>query len=251
LNSKAINESQGLVLVVGMGEVGQPLYRILNRSYECVGVDLEPAEIDRPCAVMHICYPFSIEDYIGTTLRYIDRYQPALTIINSTVSPGTTRKVQEGAGNRPIAYSPVRGKHIRMEDDMLKYKKFVASSQDEALRQAVDHFERAGLKTATFGTPEVAELAKLLETTYLGVLVAWTQEMERLAAAYGGSFEEVNAFVREIDFLPSHMFPGEIGGHCVLPNIAILRSAMDSPFFDAVLEANDHKKLRHAAVAAR
>lgn len=244
-------KTNGVVVVAGLGEVGRPLKTILEKAYRTVGVDLNPVELEAPCEVLHICYPFSVPDFVGTTLRYIAKYQPALTIVNSTVLPGTTRQVQEGAGDRPVAYSPVRGKHVRMEADMRKYQKFVGAPRPEACSGAVAHFAGAGLKTATFRTPELAELSKLLETTYLGVLVAWTQEMERLAASLGGSFEDVNAFVEEIDFLPSHIFPGPIGGHCVLPNIAILQTAMDSPFFHAVLDSNERKKLRAVSAAAR
>lgn len=251
MSAKNTRDEKGVVLVVGMGEVGRPLFHILSGTYECIAVDAEPVHVQQPCDVMHICYPFSVPDFVGTTLEYIDQYQPALTIVNSTVSPGTTRKLQQGAENRLIAYSPVRGKHARMEADMLKYRKFVAALRPEALAAAVGHFAGAGLKTATFRTPELAELSKLLETTYLGVLVAWAQEIERLAGSFDGDFEDVNAFIEEIDFLPSHIFPGPIGGHCVLPNIAILQGSMDSAFFNAVLESDERKKLRHQTAAAR
>jgi len=96
--------------------------------------------------------------------------------------------------------------------------------------------------------PELAELAKLLETTYLGVLIAWAQEMERLAAQYEGSFSDVNRFIEEIDFLPSHIFPGAIGGHCVLPNIELLRSRVESQFLDLVVESNALKQQAQSAV---
>jgi UDP-N-acetyl-D-mannosaminuronate dehydrogenase len=230
--------SQGVVIVVGRGEVGRPLFEILSRSFECISVDIEPVEVERPCSVMHICYPFQVPDFEGTTIRYIQKYQPPLTVINSTVCPGTTRRIQEAVGELAVAYSPVRGKHRRMESDMLRYKKFVATTRPEALERARDHFNRAGFKTATFPSPEVAELSKLLETTYLGILVGWAQEVERLASECGGTFEDVNAFIEEIDFLPSRIVPGHIGGHCVMPNIAILKRQFQSDFLDAVVRSN-------------
>ncbi len=233
---------KGIVVVVGMGEVGKPLYRILSKRFECVGVDLEPVEIARPCSVLHICFPFQIPDFIGTVARYVSKYQPELVIINSTVAPGTTRKVQEAIGDRAIAYSPVRGKHARMDADMRRYKKFVAAPRLSALERAFEHFRQAGFKVGTFRTPELGELSKLLETTYLGVLIGWAQEVERLAAEYDGTFADVNAFVEEVDFLPSHVVPGHIGGHCVMPNIAILRKHLSSKFLDLIVESNEAKR---------
>jgi len=242
--------TRGVVVVVGMGEVGRPLLRILSKRFECAGVDIKPVDVAQPCSVMHVCYPFQIRDFIGTTMRYVNKYQPGLTIINSTIAPGTTRMLQEAVGDRAVAYSPVRGKHARMEADMFRYNKFVAALRPNALQQALDHFREAGFETATFRTPELAELSKLLETTYLGILVAWAQEVERFAARYDGTFDEVKAFIEEIDFLSSHIFPGHIGGHCVLPNIAILQTQFRSKFLDTIVESNELKQQQLLSAAA-
>jgi len=243
--------TQEIEVVVGLGEVGRPLLNILSRASDCAGVDLAPVDIHRRCSVLHICYPFQIQDFVATTADYVAKYAPLLTIVHSTVAPGTIRKVEVAIGDKRIAYSPVRGKHVRMEADMLRYKKFVAASSPEVAQSAAAHLQKAGFRTATFRTPEIGELSKLVETTYLGLLVAWAQEMERFAARYGASADEVNAFLQEIDFLPSHIFPGHIGGHCVMANIEILRSTFDSQFLDAIVESNELKHQQLLAVAER
>jgi len=214
-------------------------------------VDIRSIDLAGPCSVLHICYPFEIRDFVGTTAEYIYKYQPSLTVIHSTVAPGTTRKVQEAVGDAPLAYSPVRGKHIRMEADMLRYKKFVGAFRADILRQASEHFREAGFDTASFKTPEIGELSKLVETTYLGILVAWEQEVERFAALHNGTAEDVNDFIQEIDFLPSHIFPGHIGGHCIMPNIAILQTQVKSKFLDAIVESNELKRRQLLSLAAR
>jgi UDP-N-acetyl-D-mannosaminuronate dehydrogenase len=243
--------TQELVVVVGLGEVGSPLFNILSKSFECVGVDVSPVEIDRPCSVLHICYPYQIRDFADVTASYIAKYRPQLTLLHGTVAPGTTRRVQEAAGTERIAYSPVRGKHARMEADMMRYKKFVAASSPDVADEAASHLAQAGFTTAISPTLEIGELSKLLETTYLGVLVAWQQEVERMAGRYGGSSEDVNAFIQEIDFLPSRIFPGHIGGHCVMPNIEILRTQFDSKFLEAIVESNELKHQQLLATASR
>lgn len=239
------------VLVVGLGEVGLPLLRILSRTFACDGIDIQPVQVHHPCSFLHICYPFPIHDFVAITAQYIDKYQPQLTIIHSTIAPGTLRAVELASAGAPVAYSPVRGKHARMEAEMLHYAKFVAATRASVLEHAVEHLRAAGFNTAAFRSPEIGELSKLLETTYLGVLIAWAQEMERFAAHYGASSDDVNAFFQEIDFLPSHIFPGHIGGHCVMPNIEILRSHFDSKFLDAVVESNERKRRQLLALSAR
>ena len=230
-----------VVIVIGQGEIGKPLQKILSRVYHCVGVDIEPVEVAVPCSTLHICYPYQIPDFVNTTVAYIRKYKPELTIINSTVVPGTTRRVFEKSGTR-LAYSPTRGKHLRMENDLLRYKKFVAGIDDISTMWAVQHFAAAGFGTERFRSPEIGELSKLVETTWLGILIGWAQEMERFAQAYGASFEELNVFIQEIDFLPSHIFPGWIGGHCVMPNIELLQERFQSQFLEAVILSNAKKE---------
>jgi UDP-N-acetyl-D-mannosaminuronate dehydrogenase len=234
-------EEQQSVVVAGLGEIGRPLLRILSRTFNAFGVDIEPVTVTAANPVLHVCYPYQIAGFEQITVDYIHTLRPVLTIIHSTVPPGTTLRIQELIGDTDIAFSPVRGKHARMELHMLQYQKFVAAPRPSARLAALEHLSHAGFRTASLSSSELLELAKLLETTYLGVLIAWTQEMERLAAHYGGTFTEVNRLMEEVDYLPANIFPGAIGGHCVLPNIDLLRSCVASPFLDLVVHSNELK----------
>lgn len=235
-----MQDATGQVLVVGLGEVGKPLLELLSRVYHVQGKDLEEVNIEGPIDIMHICYPYA-ERFIGTTVSYIQRYNPSLTIINSTVVPGTSRAIYEQTKTQ-IAYSPVRGKHVRMQDDMLRYTKFVAGISGEAAHQAAQHFEEADMKTATMSSCEALELAKLLETTYFGLLIAWAQETERFCRSVDADYDEVMGFTEEIDFLPPVVFqPGFIGGHCIMPNTFLLDQVRQSDFIDCIRRSNELK----------
>jgi UDP-N-acetyl-D-mannosaminuronate dehydrogenase len=239
--------AKDVTIVVGLGEVGRPLHAILRQTYDCVAVDIQPVPVTQPCSFLHICIPYQIADFVGVTSRYIAQYKPQFTVINSTVAPGTTRAVAAGSRS-PVVYSPVRGKHARMERDLLHYHKFVGADDERAGNAALAHFARAGFATDRFPDSIAGEVAKLLETTWLGVLVGWAQEAERIGRQYGAPYDVINAFVREIDFLPHHITPGFIGGHCVMPNIEILRSRYRSQFLDAIVESNVHKAREAQAV---
>src|SRR5262252_8421346 len=115
------------VVVVGLGEVGRPLLELVSRHHETVGVDVSPvARKVEPVDVMHVCYPFEIGDFVGETARYIELFNPALTIVNSTVAVGTTRAIAERTG-AAVVHSPMRGKHARMQEDLVGYTKFVGA----------------------------------------------------------------------------------------------------------------------------
>jgi UDP-N-acetyl-D-mannosaminuronate dehydrogenase len=230
------------VVIVGLGEVGKPLLEILKSRYQTFGVDInQPASVSR-CDVMHVCFPFRGEEFVGQVVEYIDQYKPALTVINSTVAPGTTRKIALESG-AAVVNSPVRGKHTRMQEEMLHYVKFVGALDQESGRRAVEHFEAVGMKTKLLSSPEACEIAKLTETTYFGLMIAWAQEVERYCAKTGANYDEVVSFYDEIKFFPPvRYFPGVIGGHCVMPNIAILRQQFSSGLLEAIVKSNTLKQ---------
>jgi UDP-N-acetyl-D-mannosaminuronate dehydrogenase len=239
---------QGKILVVGIGEVGSALADVIERTQPVLRHDLEPQDFDEPIEVMHLCVPYQSQgQFEATALSYIARFEPGLTIINSTVVPGTTRAVARKSG-RPVAYSPVRGKHVMMRDDLLRYVKFVASPVAEDADCAERHFRSAGMRSRRVNKVETLELAKLAETSYFGVLIAFAQELNRYAKGTGGDYKEATEFFDEIDFLPqTRYFPGVIGGHCVIPNIHLLKKIGPSPLFDAVLDSNRLRAMEMAA----
>ena len=230
------------VVIVGLGEVGKPLLEILKSRYQTFGVDInQPASISQ-CDVMHVCFPFQSGGFVRQVVEYIEQYRPALTVINSTVAPGTTRNIAVKSGTA-VVHSPVRGKHVRMQEEMLHYTKFIGALDLQSGQRAIEHFEVAGMKTKLLASPEASEIAKLTETTYFGLLIAWAQEIERYCMKLDVVYDEVASFYDEIKFFPPvKYFPGEIGGHCVMPNLAILRQQFPSGLLQAIVESNTLKQ---------
>lgn len=244
-----MTKNEKKTLIVGLGEVGRPLYTILSKvEPDAVGIDIELVEIDGPVGILHICFPFlDAEQFEEAVAGYARKHKPELIVVNSTVVPGTTRAVETSTGIAAV-YSPVRGKHTKMVDELYHYVKFVAGTNEAAVARVSRQFEAAGMKTEAMATPETLELAKLLETTYFGVLIAWAQEMNRFAEKVNGDYLEVGKFFREIGYLPGVLFqPGFIGGHCVMPNIALLEQRFESEFLQTVKRSNELRKEELAA----
>jgi UDP-N-acetyl-D-mannosaminuronate dehydrogenase len=164
---------------------------------------------------------------------------------------GTTRAIGERTG-APVVHSPVRGKHAHMRDELLTYTKFVGAIDPIAGKQAVEHFESIGMRASLLSSPEATELAKLTETTYFGLMIAWAQEIERYCDQFGQDYEELTMFYDEIKFFPPvKYFPGIIGGHCVMPNIEILSRTHRSEILEAIRSSNRQKAERETALAGR
>jgi dTDP-4-amino-4,6-dideoxygalactose transaminase len=243
----AVMSETKTIVVVGLGEVGKPILEIVSRHHEVVGVDVSsPTQRIKAVDVMHVCYPFAIEDFVGETARYIKLFSPGLTIVNSTVAVGTTRAIAERTG-AAVVHSPVRGKHVRMLEEILSYTKFVGAIDPVSGERAAKHFESVGMKTRVLSSPEATELAKLTETTYFGLIIAWAQEVERYCDQLGQKYDEIVSFYEEVKFFPPvKYFPGIIGGHCVMPNIEILSRVRHSEILKTIQSSNRMKTERQA-----
>ena len=244
----------GETLIVGLGEVGAALAEVIERQSPVLRHDIEPREFDVAIGVMHVCIPFISSTQFETAVAgYVERFDPALTIINSTVLPGTTSALARRTG-KPIAYSPVRGKHVTDGGGYVALRQVRGGGRRGIATRAQRHFESAGMKSRRMNKPETLELAKLAETTYFGVQIAFAQDLDRYARRVGAEYEEAINFFEEVPFLPrTRYFPGVIGGHCVIPNIQLLRKVAGSPLLDGILESNSMRArdLQSAGTAPR
>ena len=57
----------------------------------------------------------------------VELLAPRLTVVNSTVAIGTTRAIAERS-DTTVVYSPIRGKHARMLEELTTYVKFIGDS---------------------------------------------------------------------------------------------------------------------------
>ncbi len=245
------NESNA-ILVVGLGEVGRPLYEILYEKFSNVyGYDLDGNrtvdnidEIRPPLGILHIAYPFKdLDQFLDAALGYINILNPSLVIIHSTVALGTTRALQSKTDTK-VVYSPVRGKHPLMKDHMVFWTKWVAAVKSAALEHAREHLERAGFRVRVSQTPESLELAKLWETVYRAIMITSWQEAHRIAMRFGADIEVVAEFVSEVHEVLKDRpvyYPDVIGGHCLIQNTEILFKQTSSRLLKLVLESNKRR----------
>ncbi len=247
-----------IVLIVGLGEVGRPLFEIVKESgkFEVYGFDinvekmkgLEQRELPEEVDVLHICYPcFDIEQFIRTTVDYMKKFKPSLTIINSTVQL-TTTNIIHSLTQTYIVHSPVLGMHRNkdsMKEDLFFWPKYIGGVNEESTKLARIHFEELGMRTKVLRSPVETELAKLFETTYRAWMIACFQEMHRISRHFKADFNEVISMLEDVHRVlhnkPIH-FPGVIGGHCLIPNAELLLKSYDSEFIKLILKSNELRK---------
>ena len=225
-------------VVAGLGEIGFPILKLLAKKQITVGYDLDKRLANESkfkklqsvqTSFLHIAIPVTSK-FNSNLFQLYKKFKPECIVIHSTIGPGTTEQIQKKI-DVPVIYSATRGIHKRMFKDIKRYTKFFAISKKAPKKQwAIKTYSRkmknCGVKTKQMSKPETLELAKIIcDTSYLGWLVNYAQMSNTIANEYGVDYDEMWSFSDEIHkFLGNRpkMYPGYIGGHCVLPNLNLI-----------------------------
>ena len=211
----------------------------LRRTGHLRGTTDPAALADADCVV--VCVPTgitaerrpvldSLEQALGTiatTLR-----PPALVIIESSVPPGTTRRVarllearlrgndgggRARAGERVfVAHAPERIDPGNSQYGLRETPRVVGGETAVALDLARQFYAQCGVTTVPVASVEVAELAKVFENTFRFVNISLVNELAQIATALNVSAWEVlaAASTKPYGFMPHEPGPG-VGGSCI------------------------------------
>ena len=199
-------------LVIGLGEIGFPILQILDEN----GIDVysydikcESSVIPKEIEVMHICIPYTL-DFEKIVREYQERFKPKYTIIHSTVKPGTSDKLN-------AIYSPVRGMHGNMKEDIKYYTKYYVGSIPHDMM--VDRFRKVKRKNDKADL----ERAKIIATTLYGWNIAFRKMIDNRYPDQYWDFMGNEVKERIPNYIPvmyNDRMP--IGGHCVIPNLKLI-----------------------------
>ena len=236
-------------VVAGLGEIGLPIQKLLSKTITVIGYDKRSELIDisktkrfekYETEILHVCIPFT-KNFISNVKELEKKFKPEIIAVHSTVEPSTTQKLQKKI-TVPVIYSPLRGVHARKQDsfqphkkgmlfDIKRYVKFYSvqnnTKKDNLAAQKFNkRLKNCGLKTKKMSMPITLELAKILcDTSYYGWLIAYAQLTDMIVRKHNVDYDEMWSFSDEIHkFLGNRpkMFPGFIGGHCVIPNLSLI-----------------------------
>ena len=227
-------------VVVGLGEIGKPILKLFSKTETIVGYDLDKnlMNINKfkqlqnySTSFLHIAIPVNSK-FQSNIIKVYKEFNPECIVIHSTIGPGTTEKLQKKL-DVPIIYSATRGVHKRMLKDLKRYTKFFSISKNAPRKKwAVSNFrskfQKAGVKTKKMSKPETLELAKIIcDTSYLGWLVNYAQISNVIAKEHDVNYDEMWEFSDEIHKILGNrpkLYPGFIGGHCVIPNLELIHN---------------------------
>lgn len=226
------------IVVAGLGEIGKPIMNLISKEYLTVAYDINPKLVNKnkikkyentPTLFLHICFPFDLK-FNENVIYLFEKFNPECIVIHSTVSPYTTKKIQKKL-SIPIIYSATRGVHRRMAKDLKRYTKFFAIEKNAPRKKwaSLEYsklMKKCKITTKKMSDPITLEIAKIvIDTTYYGWLINYAQLTNLVAKKHQIDFDEMWEFSDEIHkFIGNRpkMFPGFIGGHCVIPNLSLI-----------------------------
>ena len=233
------NSSQGIG-ILGYGEIGKaiaefynkPLIKDLNRDDGLVGVE-----------ILNVCIPWS-EKFVEIVKKEIKEINPKLTIIHSTVAPGTIKKI-----GGIVVHSPVRGVHPNLFKGIKTFVKYIGADDKKSGEIAEKHLKSLGIKTKIFYPSATTEIGKILDTTYYGICIAWHGEMKEICDKLGVNFDDAvtdfnqtynegYAKLGKKNVVRPVLYPPQNGKakHCIVPNATILSKYYETPIFDLILK---------------
>ena len=227
-------------VVVGWGEIGRPIQKLISKGELTVGFDINKKlmdvnkfqkNIDVPTKTLHVCIPFT-NNYRRNVITLCGKFSPKCLVIHSTLQPYTTKKLQNKL-TIPVIFSPTRGVHKRMLYDLKRYTKFFAIEPDApkkiwAITMYAKSMKKCGVKAQKMSDPITLELAKIIcDTSYYGWLINYAQLSKMIATENHVDYDEMWTFSDEIHKHIGNrpkMYPGIIGGHCVIPNLDLIQN---------------------------
>jgi nucleotide sugar dehydrogenase len=228
--SAAVSESDVVVVVVPLIVDGDkaPDFRALDAATADIASGLRPGTL--------VVYETTLPVWTTRT-----RFAPALAQ-GSGLALGT---------DLFVAFSPERVYSGRIFSDLRRYPKLVGGIDDQSERRAAEFYEavlqfdeRSDLGQEngvwTLGSAEAAELAKLAETTYRDVNIAFANELAVFAERSGIDVGQVIDACNSQPFSHIHRPGVAVGGHCipVYPHF-LLSNAPEARVVAAARRTND------------
>ena len=239
--------------IVGFGQIGKAVKQLAVKKYKVYALDVNLDEIkNNKIDVLHLCFPFS-DNFVKDAIKYINKINPKLVIIESTLAPKTTQKIAKKI-KCEICHSPVRGVHPHLYEGIITFDKYIGPATKNSAKLASQYYRSLGVKVKIFDNSLTTEIAKLMCTTYYGWNIIFEKEMHKMCQKTGINFDQaytiwnheynrgyaklgmkyvVRPVLKHVD--------GPVGGHCVIPNCEILNKHLSNIISSTVSKSNPKK----------
>lgn len=232
--------------IIGHGEIGSSLRKVYAEfpEYNISVIDPNLGYNDdiTNCDILNVCIPY-FDNFVDIVNEYIEKNNPKLTVIHSTVAPNTTSKI-----TGKVCHSPVRGLHPNLDTGIKTFIKWIGSEDISVALEYQNHLKQLNINSFVCKNSKTTEYAKLLDTTYYGVCIAFHNDILNLCEKEDLNFDEVMTNYNQTynlgyialgktNVVRPVLYGGKkIGGHCVVPNAKILKNYINSELINSILK---------------
>jgi len=268
------SQKQKRILVCGKGEIGLALGQIAENAGFTVDYYDPPQDVFPPDRsddltfegydVIHVCFPIKTVNEIYPLMTYAE--MDAVIIIDATIPLGIATEINrmfldEGYAQL-LLHSPVRGKHPDMIGGLKKYVKFVGPADPSRVIETAKfchfYYGKLGIEWELLSSAENAAAGKLIDTTWYLTQIVFANQVAVFCAQHDLKFEDVYTAFQETadtgkkfvqvdgravcdEYVPRPvMIPGSIGGHCLLPNLELLKPHISPAFYSWVRQMHEY-----------
>jgi UDPglucose 6-dehydrogenase len=244
--------------IVGYGFVGKTVHQVFPKSIICTIDSNEwiKADVNR-CGVAFVCVPTPMNKdkscHTAIVEEVIDWIETPLIIIRSTISPGTTDRLQKKYPNKGIVFQPEyigeTVDHPLIDEGNQKF--IILGGELEACSKAVELYQsvyNSSIRIMLLSAVQ-AEIVKYMENTAIASMVTLVNEYYNICKAFDVDYH----MVREAFLLDPRMsryftfvYPRARGfsGKCLPKDLnAIVKAAQDkgynAMFIASILDCND------------
>jgi len=188
--------------IIGNGFVGESQAFAFSPTTEIKIYDIDPMRSTHTLNevfdtnFVFVCVPTPMKKDGSQDITYIknvfEKAQPGpIYIIKSTITPGTTKKLQDQYPSLKIVFSPEFLTERTAKLDMLTQARIIFGGEDLLTKQVEDLFAQRFMNRHFIHTdPTTAELIKYMNNTFFATKVSIKNELKRISDALGANWND-------------------------------------------------------------
>ena len=249
-----------MIGIIGQGFVGNAVYQKFKKYYSINTYDLDSSKCNSSeqetfdNKIVFVCLPTPMDEVgrcntsivEGAVKRCFEFGKTKIVVIKSTVSPGTTEKLNQKYPSLQILFNPEFLTERNAVKDYDNQNRIILGGPRPATTELKQIFSKAFPKAHIIKTDSThAEMVKYLTNTFLSVKVSFANEIYEICNRLDIDYDKVVEYATYDERLgkshwnvPGHDGDFGFGGHCFPKDLsALLHVAREEGSIHNVLEA--------------
>ena len=233
-----------MIGIIGQGFVGNAVYQKFKKYYKIDTFDLDSSKCNSTeektlnNKIIFVCLPTPMDEVgkcntsiVESAIKTISDFgKSEIVVIKSTISPGTTRELNQKYPNLQIVFNPEFLTERNAVKDYENQNRIILGGPRPATTELKQVFSKAFPDAHIIKTDSThAEMVKYLTNTFLSVKVSFANEIYQLCEKLDIDYDKVVEYATMDERLgeshwgvPGHDGDFGFGGHCFPKDLSAL-----------------------------